>query len=131
MLFFTTLGTTLRTLGALEEAEAAHRRALELEATRYIDRLAVADLARRRGDDAAWREAVEKARPVVDYDNTYNAACFESIAGNTEEALRLLQQSVAKTPGNRQWAKQDPDLEWIRGEARFWEIVGNDETLER
>ena len=32
--------------------------------------------------------------------------------------------TLAQGPGQRDWARKDPDLRWLHGEERFWELVG-------
>ena len=57
----------------------------------------------------------------------YNATCFYALAGETEKALDCLEQCLIKV-GNisREWLDHDSDLDPIRAEPRFREIV---ETL--
>ena len=66
----------------------------------------------------------EQARQYLSSDDYYNLACLESISGNVEAALEHLRLALEKEPGLREWAKRDPDLEWIKGDERFWEVVG-------
>lgn len=49
----------------------------------------------------------------------YNAACFESLAGDTETAIEHLRRSVELDPQFREYADDDPDLERIRKDPRF------------
>ena len=68
--------------------------------------------------------ALERARPLLDTRDLYNAACFESVAGNIEKALTLLVQAVAQDQCDHAWARQDPNLQWLHHNPQFWEIVG-------
>ncbi|MEZ4708787.1 MAG: tetratricopeptide repeat protein [Caldilineaceae bacterium] len=120
--------STLRRLKRWGEATETVQKSLVLNPAGWIAWYILADLARRQGDDVQWQEAIERARPLVDYDDLYNAACFESVSGNIEKALELLQKAIEKIPTDATWARQDPDLEWIRHDERFWEIVGREET---
>jgi adenylate cyclase len=54
----------------------------------------------------------------------YNATCFYALAGETEKALDCLEQCLIKV-GNisRVWLEHDSDLDRIRSEPRFREIV--------
>jgi hypothetical protein len=54
----------------------------------------------------------------------YNLACCESLAGRTDEALEHLGQAIELMDGMREYAKGDSDLDAIRGEPRFEELVG-------
>lgn len=63
-------------------------------------------------------EASEYAAPL------YNLACCESLAGRTDEALEHLRQAIELMDGMRAYAKSDSDLDAIRGEPAFEELVG-------
>ncbi len=65
-------------------------------------------------------------RGVIKPDDWYNLACLESICGNTDTAIENLRRATQSDSFNRDWAKRDPDLEWIREDQRFKEIVGQD-----
>jgi hypothetical protein len=54
----------------------------------------------------------------------FNAACVYSLAGRKEEALRRLRRAVERSDGVREFAKNDSDLDAIRDEPEFREIVG-------
>lgn len=53
----------------------------------------------------------------------YIMAAALSLRGRREEALEHLQRSIALNPENRSQARQDPDLENIRGHERFKEAL--------
>jgi len=54
----------------------------------------------------------------------YNAACFYALAGEKEKALDCLERCLVKV-GNisREWLEHDSDLDLIRSEPRFKQIV--------
>jgi len=54
----------------------------------------------------------------------YNLACCESLAGRKDEALEHLRQAIELMDGMREYAKNDSDLDGIRGEPAFEELVG-------
>jgi len=117
------LGSTLRLLERWSNAETAIRRSLALNPADRASWIGLADIARRRQDEQAWQEAIERAQPLVDYTDFYNAACFESVAGNADKALELLAQAAAEEGFDPEWAQRDPDLAWIRDDPRFGAIV--------
>jgi adenylate cyclase len=45
----------------------------------------------------------------------YNIACLYARAGRTDDALDLLENSIA----SRRWIENDPDLESLRGDPRY------------
>lgn len=54
----------------------------------------------------------------------YNVACAESLAGRTEDALAHLGRAVdLDAERTREWARQDSDLDALRGDPRFEELV--------
>ncbi len=67
------------------------------------------------------RKSFEKAKE--DY---YNRACLESLSGNTDEGITLFKIAMEKVQESKTWAKEDPDLENLRADTRFWEIIGEE-----
>ena len=65
-----------------------------------------------------------EARRRLPPDDHYNRACLEAIAGNKEAALEHLRQALEENPAMREWARRDPDMEWIREEPEFKKLVG-------
>ena len=78
------------------------------------------------GDRARALEWMERALELLpdDFPTLYNASCFYARAGDRERALELLDRAVATGRGFRRWIEQDPDLDAIRGDPRFAEILG-------
>jgi len=56
-------------------------------------------------------------------DAKYNLACFYARAGRVDEALPLLRDALGWNPEFAQWARQDTDLDGIRGDARVAELL--------
>jgi tetratricopeptide (TPR) repeat protein len=54
----------------------------------------------------------------------YNLACCESLAGRKEDALEHLRHAVGQSDRLREFAKGDTDLDPIRDEPAFKELVG-------
>ena len=54
----------------------------------------------------------------------YNLACCESLAGREEDAIAHLRVAFEKRPGLRDLAAQDTDLDALRTEPAFRELVG-------
>jgi hypothetical protein len=80
---------------------------------------------------AGEHEAVlQQLQPLVDaYPQypllAYNLACLESLTGRRAEALGHLRQSIEGSERFREYAKGDSDLDPIREEPEFREIVGD------
>ncbi len=54
----------------------------------------------------------------------YNVACCECLAGRPGEALPFLEQAIAWWDGFRDLARRDTDLDALRDDPRFGELVG-------
>ena len=54
---------------------------------------------------------------------TYNAASFYSLAGDVEKSLEYLSQAADSGCLNVSWLEQDSDLDAVRGNPKFKEIV--------
>ena len=57
-------------------------------------------------------------------DDWYNRACLESVCDNFDLAFEYLQRAAKNDELDATWIWEDPDLEWIRNDPRFVEIVG-------
>jgi glyoxylase-like metal-dependent hydrolase (beta-lactamase superfamily II) len=73
---------------------------------------------------AMGRELLE-AHPNLAY-LLYNVACCESLAGQTAEAVEHLGKAIDMWPGCRGMAKGDSDLNAIRDEPAFEELIRRD-----
>ena len=74
------------------------------------------------GDYGRAIEMASEALPRHDDDAglLYNIACWEALAGRREDALAHLRRAFELRPDNvRKWAREDSDLDSIRGDAAF------------
>jgi TolB-like protein/tetratricopeptide (TPR) repeat protein len=53
----------------------------------------------------------------------YNAACFYSVLGEKGLAIDSLKNSIAAGNENYEWLKRDPDLDSIRNEPEYLELI--------
>ena len=78
------------------------------------------------GDAKRCEELADRAlaaRPN-EFATYYNLACGFAVLGQCDRALDLLDLAVQRGRGNLEWIEQDPDLDPLRGNPRFEEIVG-------
>lgn len=54
----------------------------------------------------------------------YNVACCESLAGRTADAVEHLRQAIERGEGFRAFARDDSDLDRIRDDPAFRELLG-------
>lgn len=76
-----------------------------------------------------YAAVADRARELVESEPRYavplyNLACCESLAGRTDDALEHLRQAIELMGGMRSYAKDDSDLDPIREEPAFKELVG-------
>ncbi len=71
-----------------------------------------------------YAEAALRARPD-DYSTLYNAACYYSLAGDTERALELLERACKFGGGSRDWIEHDSDLDPLRDNPRFQKLISD------
>jgi serine/threonine protein kinase/Tfp pilus assembly protein PilF len=53
----------------------------------------------------------------------YNAACFHSRLGNKDSGIKYLEQAIKLGYANYEWIKRDPDLNTIRNEPGYIELM--------
>jgi tetratricopeptide (TPR) repeat protein len=80
-------------------------------------------------DAGEYAEAADRGLPLLEahpqYANLfYNVACCESLAGRKADAIENLRRAVEMSDKLRELAKEDSDLDPIRGEPAFEELVG-------
>ena len=112
-------GLVLNILNRYEDALEAFEKTAELgmkSATLYIT---LARLYRKLGKEAESAEACKLARDLIERENEYTRACFEAVCGSADAALALLRTALEKKQQTADWARQDPDFEFIRDDPRF------------
>jgi TolB-like protein/Flp pilus assembly protein TadD len=81
---------------------------------------------------AATLHVPERARELADrallarpneFGTAYNLACAAAVMGDSDRALELLNQAVRFGQGNLGWIEHDPDLDTLRHDPRFAELV--------
>ncbi|MDX6505384.1 MAG: hypothetical protein QOG06_28 [Gaiellaceae bacterium] len=80
----------------------------------------------RAGDEAGGRSAMEEAldREPSAWQGAYNAACFEALAGATDAAFAQLGRALELNRAEvAQHAADDPDLEGLRRDPRYAELL--------
>jgi tetratricopeptide (TPR) repeat protein len=76
-----------------------------------------------------YEEAADRGRELIDAHPEYagliyNVACCESLAGRTDDAIEHLRLAIDRNEGLRELAAEDSDLDAIRNEPAFKELVG-------
>ncbi|PYS49294.1 MAG: hypothetical protein DMF68_10420, partial [Acidobacteria bacterium] len=116
----------LREQNRAPEAMILAERALQLDSKNQHLPLNLMSLHKKFGQRAEARQYAAQAREIIKSDDWYNLACLESICENTEAAIENLRRAAQADSFNPKWVRRDPDLEWIRDDPRFKEIVGEE-----
>jgi serine/threonine protein kinase/Tfp pilus assembly protein PilF len=78
----------------------------------------------RLGEPEKGLEWIERAL-TIDPDDagvSYNAACLYALEGQADRAIACLREAVRGGFWHRNWARNDPDLDGLRGDPRFQEL---------
>ncbi len=119
------LGLIYYAQGRYEDALAAYRRAIELNPKYAAPLVGIAGASRHLGDMAQAARYVEMARALLP--DEYHLACLESISGNIDAAIEHLRKALEAKPDQRDWARRDPDFDFIRDDPRFKALVSANE----
>jgi|GEM_PF-1601834 len=120
---YNNLAILLRTISREKEALPLLGKMMEIAPEDFNSYLGVASIKRGLGETIE-SELVEKARALMPADDFYNRACLESVCANADLAFEYLQKAAQKERFNPAWAWKDPDLQWIRSDPRFEQMVG-------
>jgi serine/threonine protein kinase/Flp pilus assembly protein TadD len=126
------LGGTYATLGRTADAQVGYRRQLAAASKRlelnpddpralYMGGTALSRL----GEPARAKDWARQALAINAGDATvlYNVACIYATSGETEEAIALLERSVAAGFGHWSWIENDSDFESLRGHPRYQALL--------
>ncbi len=118
-------GSLLQFMGARDKALNDYKRALQSNPTHALVWASRSNLRRiLKKNDLADIDEQAARRCLLEDDDEYNQACLESILGNVDSALKLLEIGLRKKQSSKSWAKIDFDFENIRDDPRFKELVG-------
>jgi tetratricopeptide (TPR) repeat protein len=84
---------------------------------------ALAGVFRRMGQESKANHHIAAALPKMNNESSYNRACFYAICGDTELAFEFLRLALLNKDTTIEWIRSDPDLDPIRADQRFQELV--------
>lgn len=108
------------------EAEALleFHKVLELDADYAEAHASLASHYRKMGLEELAQFHIEKAlNAKLENESEYNRACLEAICGNYDRALELLEVALQSRQTYVNWIQNDPDLDVLRDDRRFHELI--------
>jgi tetratricopeptide (TPR) repeat protein len=114
------LGLVLAAVGRMDDAITAFERVIKIDPDHSLAHAALGGYYRRNGNEELAHVHIEKARSLLANDeNEYNWACMEAICGNADRSLELLEIALKNSMHYVNWARKDPDLDFLRSDSRF------------
>jgi superkiller protein 3 len=113
------LGIALGYQKEYDKAIQALQTVVSLNPHYMLAHCALAGYYRKLGKEAEAQEHAQIARSSMETENEYNQACFESICGNADQAIALLDIALEKKQIQPEMVRSDPDLDFIRSDPRF------------
>ena len=107
-----------------DDAILSFQKVIDLNPGYTLAHCALAGSYRRLGKESEAEKHIKVALPRLEAETEYNRACFEAICGNTDQAIQLLRLALEKKQTSPDWVRGDPDLDFIRDDPRFKELVG-------
>ncbi len=119
------LGLVLAAEKMSEDAINAFLKVIEIDPNYSLAHATLGGHYRKLGLEELAQIHIKKAMGKAFLDeNEYNRACLEAICGNTDNAIDLLQAALSKKQTYVDWARRDPDLDFLRGDPRFQALMG-------
>ncbi len=118
------LGLVYAAEGRDEDAINAFQKVIELDPDYSLAHATLGGYYRKMGlEDLAQKHIGKAMRIIYDSENEYNRACLEAICGNVDKAIELLQVALKNKQTYVDWVLRDPDLDFIRGDPRFKQLI--------
>jgi tetratricopeptide (TPR) repeat protein len=113
--------------GERDQAKYHYHQSLKKNSDYFWSLLGLARISEEEGDLETKRKYLIRAQKVFRNDEKYyERACFESIAGRIDRALKYLEKAIKKGEHTQEWARQDPAFAPIANDPRFRALVGLD-----
>jgi tetratricopeptide (TPR) repeat protein len=123
---YNNLANLIRREHRFQDALRVLEKFAEADPDNFMPYMSIASVEKLLGNIDKSKEYMEKARPLIPNDDEYeyNQACLESILGNLDAAFDRLTKAAQEKSFDKTWTWEDPDLQWLRDDPRFLEIVG-------
>ena len=120
------LGLVYAIDGQSENAMHSFQKVLDLAPDHSLAHATLGGYYRKMGLDELAQKHIGKAmRNIYDSESEYNRACLKAICGDVDEAIALLRIALANRQTYAEWVIHDPDLDFIRDDPRFKQLVSD------
>ena len=117
------LGHAFRIEKRYSDAIIAYQQAIRLDLQNPSANSLLVACYRLSGKNELAEDQTELTRSIMENGTEYNRAIFESVCGNTREALELLTLALEKRQVGAHWVHHDPNLDFIRNDPGFEKAV--------
>ncbi|MGE5073292.1 MAG: tetratricopeptide repeat protein, partial [Anaerolineae bacterium] len=125
-LYYHHLGLVYACEGRDEDAIGAFQRVIEIDPEYSLAHATLGGYYRKLGLEELAQKHIGKAmKSIFDSENEYNKACLEAICGNTAHAIELLGVALKNKQTYVDWILRDPDLDFIRQDPRFKQLISD------
>ncbi len=125
-LYYHHLGLVYACEGRDEDAIGAFQHVLEIDPDYSLAHATLGGYYRKMGLEELAQKHIGKAmKNIFDSENEYNRACLEAICGNTDQAIELLGVALKNKQTYVDWILRDPDLDFIRQDPRFKQLISD------
>lgn len=120
------LGLVYASQGRDEDAIGAFQRVIEIDPDHSLAHATLGGYYRKMGLEELAQKHIGKAmKNIFDSENEYNRACLAAICGRADEALDLLRVALSNKQTYVDWILRDPDLDFIRHDPRFKQLISD------
>jgi tetratricopeptide (TPR) repeat protein len=120
------LGIMYSIVGRDEDAMKAFQDALEIDPNHSLANAGLGGYYRKMGlEELAQKHIGRAMKNLYNSENEYNKACFEALCGNVEQSIELLKIALKNKQTYVDWVLRDPDLDSIRRDPRFKQLIAD------
>ncbi len=120
------LGMMYAIEGRDEEAVETFKEILKLNPGHGLTNATLGGYYRKMGLKELAQKHIDIAmKNIYDSENEYNQACLQALCGNANEALKLLRIALESKQTYVDWVLRDPDLDGIRSEPGFKQLISD------
>jgi tetratricopeptide (TPR) repeat protein len=127
--YFHNLGLVYAAQGNNQDAFNTFQKVLELDPNHSLTHASLGGYYKKMGLDELAQKHIGKAmKQIYESENEYNRACLDAICGNIDQAIDLLRLALENKQTYVDWVLNDPDLDPLREDERFKQLIADFNT---